>query len=71
MKATDVVRYLQIAAHDKGVSQQTIAAHTGLSKAYVSQMLGGRRMMNLDRYLRICEAIRIPPAVPFNVKRHT
>jgi DNA-binding Xre family transcriptional regulator len=44
-----------------GIKQMFIVEQTGISKAKISQMLGGTRRMTVNEFAAICKALKKQP----------
>lgn len=46
---------------DEGVKYTVIAKKSGIPVDAVSSIMKGKRKMDVEEYIRICAALRIPP----------
>ena len=61
MECTSVSERVKAYVVEKELSRKLIAKNMNISESRLSLMLNGKRRMTVEDYLKICNAIAVPP----------
>lgn len=56
MKGSDIKKHLE----EKGIKQSYVSEKTGIPAPILNMMLNGNRKIEVNEYMKICDAIGVP-----------